>query len=372
MTDVRRDEEDPVTDVESETRIISADDHLDLAVVPPTLWTERLPADLRDRAPRVVETDDGASWSAEGRILGLSGRRPAGLIQHADHGFRPGQPESRLEDMDRDGVWAQVIYGPPGGLPVQDPELARACERVYNDWTAEFNAAAPNRLVALPFAAGPTPEAARDELVRVAKLGHRGVVIDHMKATPAIFEPEWETFWAEAGACGLPVHLHLGGGLHTLRGVRGSWRQPAMVSVVPMQLDEMLAALVFSGTLERHSDVTVVLGESGLGWIPYVLERMDHEYHKYYDLTADVRLEMLPSELFHRQVVATYEDDELGLELVDRIGADNVMWASDYPHGDSTWPHSRNAIEQSGLGKLDPGTRRKIVWDTAARVYGIS
>jgi predicted TIM-barrel fold metal-dependent hydrolase len=139
-----------------------------------------------------------------------------------------------------------------------------------------------------------------------------------------------------------------------------------------MQLDEILAGMVFSGILERHPSVTVVLGESGLGWIPYVLERMDHEYHKYYDRTEDVRLASLPSELFHRHMVATYEEDELGLELVGRIGADNVMWASDYPHGDSTWPNSRQAIDESGLSKLDVGTRQKILWDTAARIYRIS
>ena len=146
----------------------------------------------------------------------------------------------------------------------------------------------------------------------------------------------------------------------------------AMVSVIPMQLDEVVAGVVFSGILERHPTVRVVLGESGLGWIPYVLERMDHEHRKYYDLTADVRLSMLPSELFRRQVFATYEEDELGLELIGRIGTDNVMWASDYPHGDSTWPHSHQAIEESWLGKLDAATRQKILWDTASTIYGIA
>jgi uncharacterized protein len=274
-----------MAEVTEESRIISADDHLDLAVLPPTLWSERLPAEYRDRGPAVVDTPDGPCWSVEGRILGLSGRWPKGSIQREEHAFRPGQPEARLEDMDLDGVWAQVIYGPPTGLLVQDPELLAACERVYNDWTAEFNAVAPNRLVALPLISATAPEQARVELVRVAGLGHRGVLLHRGDAKPPIFEPEWESFWAEAAECQLPIHVHLGGGLHSLRSVQGSWRFPAMVSVVPMQLDEILAGIIFSGVLERHPAVTVVLGESGLGWIPYVLERMDHEYHKYYDRT---------------------------------------------------------------------------------------
>jgi predicted TIM-barrel fold metal-dependent hydrolase len=361
-----------VTDFAEVPRIISADDHLDLAVLPPSLWSERLPAKVRERAPIVVDTPDGPCWSAEGRVLGPSGWRQKGLVPREDLGFRPGQPAARLEDMDRDRVWAQVIYGPPTGLLVEDPELLAACERAYNDWTAEFNAASPNRLVALPLASTASPAAAQAELVRVCQLGHRGIVLHRGEAHQPIFEPEWEPFWAEAAACRLPVHVHLGGGLHSLRGRAGSWRQPAMVSVVPMQLDEIVAGLIFSGMLERHPEVTLVLGESGLGWIPYVLERMDHEFHKYYDLTTDVRLTMLPSEVFHRQVVATYEVDELGLALVSQIGEDNVMWASDYPHGDSTWPHSRQAIEQSGLSKLDQVVRQKILWDTAARIYHIS
>jgi uncharacterized protein len=361
-----------VTEVAGETRIISADDHLDLNVLPPRLWEERLPLEFRDRAPTVVETPEGPCWSAEGRILGPSGWRPKGLVSVEEHGFRPGQPEARLEDMDRDGVWAQVIYGPPTGLLLQDGGLLAACEQVYNDWTAEFNAVSPNRLVALPLISANSPAEARAEMVRVAGIGHRGVLLHRGGSKPPIFEPEWEEFWTEAAACGLPIHVHLGGGLHSLRPQGGSWRQPAMVSVVPMQMDEILAGMIFSGILERHPNVTVVLGESGLGWIPYVLERMDHEYHKYYDRTEDVRLSSLPSEFFHRQMIATYEEDELGLGLVDRIGPDNVMWASDYPHGDSTWPHSRQAIEKSPLSRLDAATQRKILWDTAARIYQIA
>ena len=145
---------------------------------------------------------------------------------------------------------------------------------------------------------------------------------------------------------------------------------PAMVSVIPMQLDELLVGVIFSGILERHRNVSVVLGESGLGWIPYVLERMDHEHHKYAESITDVRLPELPSTYFARQVFATYEEDELGLELIARIGADNVMWASDYPHGDSTWPHSSKALTESPLALHGPAVLRKVTCENAARVYG--
>ena len=276
--------------------------------------------------------------------------------------------------MDRDGVWAQVIYGPPTGLLLQDGRLLAACEQVYNDWTVEFNAVSPNRLVALPLISANSPAEARAEMVRVAGLGHPAACCctEAGRSPPSSsrsgrsfgqkrrsVDCRYTSTWAVA--C-------------TVSGPRGSWRQPAMVSVVPMQMDEILAGMIFSGILERHPNMTVVLGESGLGWIPYVLERMDHEYHKYYDRTEDVRLSSVPSEFFHRQMIATYEEDELGLESVHRIGPDNIMWASDYPHGRTpTRPHtSWQAIEKSPLSRLDAATQRKILWGTAARIYQIA
>jgi predicted TIM-barrel fold metal-dependent hydrolase len=274
--------------------------------------------------------------------------------------------------MDRDGVYCQVIYGPPTGLALDDEELRTACLRSYNDWAVEFSAVSPNRLIVLALIPGHDPAVATRELLRVAKLGHKGALLYLWQSPDPVFEAVWEPFWSAAAETGVLVHFHLGGGLHSLRGQPGSWRMPAMVSVIPMQLDEVVVGIIFGGVLERHPEVKVVLGESGLGWIPYVLERMDHEHRKYRDSITDVRLGMLPSEIFRRQVYATYEEDDLGLELLARIGADNVMWASDYPHGDSTWPHSREAIGESWLSKLDADSRQKIVYDNAARLYAIS
>ncbi|HSV05458.1 MAG TPA: amidohydrolase family protein, partial [Candidatus Binatus sp.] len=96
----------------------------------------------------------------------------------------------------------------------------------------------------------------------------------------------------------------------------------------------------------------------------------DHELHKYGSKIKDHKLRMLPSEIFAHQVFTTYEDEKLGVELIPRIGADNVMWASDYPHGDSTWPHSRKALTESPLALHGPAVLRKVTCENAARVYG--
>jgi predicted TIM-barrel fold metal-dependent hydrolase len=353
-------------------RIISADDHMDFHVLPPNLFVDRVPKHLVGRVPRVVDTAEGPFWEAEGRRLGPSGRKTKGLIVHEDHGFRPGIPERRLEDMDRDGIYTHVIYGPPGGIPLEDRELRAACLRAYNDWANEFNAVDRSRLVVLALLPGHDPKAAAEELRRVAPLGHKGALFGNIfESTAPIFEEPWEPFWATANEVGIPIHFHLGGGCSSLGPRPGSWRQPAFVAVVPMQLDEALCGMVFSGLLERYPNVRLVLGESGLGWVPYVVMRMDHEHHKYYDLIGDVRLKEPPSTYYRRQVYVTFEEDDLGLDLLPHIGADRVMWASDYPHGDSTWPHSRKAIDESWLGKLDDTDRRRILWDNGAELYKI-
>jgi predicted TIM-barrel fold metal-dependent hydrolase len=353
--------------------LISADDHLDIHAMPVDVWSARLPKQWRDRGPRVEETPDGPYWMCDGQKISPSGRKEKGYIAAHDHGFRPGQPATRLEDMDRDGVRAQVVYGPTcTQLRMTDAALHEQVSKVYNDWAAEFQKHAPDRLILLPDLPSYDPLVARDELVRCAKLGHKGAIVsDTVGRGAPIFEDEWAPFWDAAQEAGLPIHVHLAGGMHSLKMKLGSWRMPAAVAVVPMQLDETLSGMIFSGILEKRPRVKFVMGEAGLGWIPYVVERLDHEIHKYGAKITDYKLSMLPSEIFARQVFTTYEDEKLGVELIPRIGADNVMWASDYPHGDSTWPHSRKALAESPLARHGNEILRKVTCETAARVYGI-
>jgi predicted TIM-barrel fold metal-dependent hydrolase len=347
--------------------IISADDHMDLHVFPPTLFVERVPAAMRTRVPRVEDTANGPCWMIDGRVVGPSGRKAAGFLTADEHGFRPGNPHQRLEDLDRDGVAATVVYGPPFGLTFIDDRVVRAaCVRAFNDWAVEFNAVDPDRLAVLAMLPAHTPEAAAEELRRVAAMGQRGAQLNFFEPDEPPFVDAWDHFWATAGEIGMPIHFHLSGGMHSLAFV--DWQRPAAVAVSPMQLDEALVGMCFSGVFARHPDVRVVLGEAGLGWLPYILDRMDHEFHKYRDATAD-RIDSPPSDYFRRHVFLTYEEDPIGLAFLDRIGVDNVMWASDYPHGDSTWPNSRAAIAESHLGALDPVIRRKIVFENAARLY---
>jgi predicted TIM-barrel fold metal-dependent hydrolase len=358
------------------TRIISCDDHMDLHTFPPKLFEERVAPEFRARAPRVIETPQGPYWQAEGELLSASGSwgmpMPSIFLRAGleDNWFRPSTPQLRLEDMDRDGLYAQVIYGPPVGLRLRDPLLKAACLRAYNDWAADFNSYDPDRLCMLAILPMHDPEATTAELRRVAGKGLRGAVVSLFEAPRSVFEPEWEAFWATAAETRLPISFHLSAGTYSIQPQLGRWQTAAFSSVVPMQLDEALAGMVFSGMLDRNPRVTLVLGESGLGWVPYLIERMDLEARVHANSVAHVGLTRPPSAICRDQVVFTYEEDHFGHRFIPELGADNVMWASDYPHPDSTFPNSRRAIDAQ-FAEFDETVKQKVCHDNAARLYGL-
>jgi predicted TIM-barrel fold metal-dependent hydrolase len=364
------------------TRLYSCDDHLDLRAVPPGLWQSRLPRAHAERGPRVVARDGESVWVCEDRVLGGSGisTKHKGLkhlsaIGRAgieDDGFRAGRPELRLQDMDRDHLWVSVIYGPLAiGLPIREPAPQSACYAAWNDWAVEeFNALAPDRLCVLAFLPGHSPEAAAAELERCAGMGHRGAIIDVFEIDLA--DPTWDRLWAAAEHTGLPVSFHLKGGTSSrqLSDQVGKWQSAAFASVLPLQLDEPLAIMIFSGALERHPGFKLVLAESGIGWLPYFLTRLDLEWRNLRD-KLDYATRTPPSELFRRQVIATFEEETPAPQLIPLLGADSCIWASDYPHTDSTFPESLRVVEET-LGALPETDRRKITATNCARLYGFA
>jgi predicted TIM-barrel fold metal-dependent hydrolase len=128
---------------------------------------------------------------------------------------------------------------------------------------------------------------------------------------------------------------------------------------------EFLVSIIMSGACDRNPDFKFVLGECGVGWLPYVIEKMDVEYQ---DRMSQLDLELKPSELWRRQGFSTFQEEYLTGDEIDRIGLDNIMWGSDYSHPDGVFPDSRKAI-QEGMGHLEKSMRQKIICDTAARLY---
>jgi uncharacterized protein len=362
----------------NETSIYSCDDHLDLRSVPPGLWQARLPKNLLERGPKVVVGPSESTWVCNGRVLGRSGIPKGDTLQVLsavsragieDDGYRVSNPKLRLEDMDLDGVWASVIYGPiPLTLSIPEPDLQTACYAAWNDWALEeFNAFAPDRLCALPFLPTYSPDAAVAELKRVAALGHRGAIVDVFDFDAG--DPAWEGLWATAEDTGLPLSFHIKEGASPRLSYQvGTWQSAAFATLLPLQLDEALAIMVFSGALERHPGLTLVLAEAGVGWMPYFLNRMDMEWKALRD-TINYAPTLSPSELFRRQVITTFEEETMAYQSIPHLGADSCMWAADFPHTDSTFPESQRSIQET-LGMLPDEDRRKITALNCATLYG--
>jgi predicted TIM-barrel fold metal-dependent hydrolase len=304
-------------------------------------------------------------------VCDVSGQRarPQGALARAGFGdddLRPSDPAKRLSDMDLDGIQASVIYGPSVmGLPLADPELKAACWRAWNDWAAEFNDYAIDRLAVLPVLPVHNATAAASELERVADLGHRGALVYCFDFDPG--DRSWDRLWSAAQDTGLPLSFHIGGGPGTIKPVGNSWQGVAFGAVIPLRLAEPFAAMIFSGALERHPGCTLVLAEAGLGWIPYFVHRMNGRMTRR-GPSADYELDEMPSDIFRRQVYVTFEDEQDGTSYLRMLGPERFMWASDYPHGDSTFPHSRKAIESSFPG-LDEAQCRALTADTCRALY---
>ena len=353
--------------------LYSCDDHLDLPNVPRNVWSDRLPEKFREIGPHVVEQGDQHVWIANGKPMGISGKMDARVTALSrvpdleDDGFRAANPKLRLEDMERDGIHASIVYGAGAltGFPIKEPEAQRYVLRAWNDWAAEeFNAYAPDRLSALPFLPTSSVDAAVEEFERCMTLGHRGAIINPFDID--LKDEAWDRLWAAVSAADVPISFHIGKGSR-LNPMKIRERAPYS-SVVPMQLDEPLALMIFLGALERYPTLKLVLAESGIGWLPYFVARMDDQFNKHCVPFADECIKTKPSEIFARQIYATFEEEPFGPSLIPLLGADNCMWACDYPHVDSTWPNSFEAIEHA-LGKLGEEAVRKVTADTCQRLY---
>lgn len=376
-------------------QLISCDDHMDLGQLPADLWTTRLPASLRARAPRIEERDGQAVWLCDGKVWGSwGGKRPetgdARAVKPLYNAFdrggiydqsarRPAVAELRLADMDRDGVQTQVIFGPIFQISTDDPVLRVACYRVYNDWLMEFCQAAPDRLIGVPMLPE-TPDGATEELLRLAaKGGVRQVTLMIANIDPKLDDPAWDKLWAALEQTGIILSWHI----TVFVGKPGSRVAGRAASVFEntkffmANFLEPFVDLFAWGILERHPKLKMVMAEAGTGWLPWLMQELDYRHWRLWeakDFWADkggIELETKPSELFKRQIYATFQEDYVAMSLIPFFGDGHLLWASDYPHPDSVWPHSREAIERQ-MANLPPELRRKLTHDNAARLYGLA
>jgi len=296
-----------------------------------------------------------------------------GLYDDGQKGVRRiTDPELRLKDQERDGVQAEVLYGILGAsIRIKDNEAAGEMLRIYNEWLADFCATHPDRYAGLACIPNHNAEEAIGEIERVARRGvARGLEISRRHDMAPLWDPWWDPVWDAVAATGLPLHFHtIGGGNRRDTSEYAPKVQLAAraagITSFQMYMADVLLSMIFCGVLERHPGFKVVIGEAGIGWIPYVLNRMDAEWE---DQFKELDLKMPPSEYWRRQCYATYQTDPIGIKLVEEIGEGNIMWASDFPHPDGIWPDSQEYIQRE-LGHLPAETRHKIVCENAGKLY---
>ncbi len=297
-----------------------------------------------------------------------------GLYSDAKQGkFRCRDPHLRLKDMELDGVDAEVIYGILGAASrLNDPEAANEMMRIYNNWLKSFCSHYPDRHIGLACLPYGNVEEAVKEIHRAAKLGLRGLELSCSWDMEPMWHPMWEPLWKAVNDVQLPLHFHTFPNvppdmISRYPGRVGRSVFFTVVSGFQMNLVNILAAIIAANVLERYPNIRIAFGESGCGWIPYALDRMDFEWE---DRFTDLGLKMKPSDYWRRQCKATFQFDRIGTKLIDDMGAESLMWGSDYPHGDGVWPHSDKYIKEQ-FAEVSPEVTKMITCTNAGKFYGL-
>jgi len=377
--------------------VVDVDTHLSEA---PDLWLSRAPAKYRARVPQLKDVNGRPSWFIDGdRSLGLDypvstilkdGTVTSGSsfmsLRHEDVHPASYGGHARVELMDTQGVWAQIIYpnilGFSGKKSMEvDPEIRLVTTQIYNDAMAEMQSESGDRL--LPVAVLPwwDIEESIEEARRVAKLGLRGVSINpdpHPHGVPDLGNAAWDPFWEVCAAESLPVSFHIGlSDSSFTMFTDAAWPslnadQNMLVGGANVFLGNVstLTNIIISGVLERHPELRVVSVESGLGWIPFILNALDYQMNNA-GPGASNRLKMLPSEYFRRQCYATFwfEGEHLA-DFVRMLGADNCMFETDFPHPVCLYPNPVEKIRPA-LERLPKQDQIKVMSTNAMTLYRI-
>ena len=383
-------------------KAISADSHVN---EPERMFIDRVPEKLKSRAPHVIELDNGGQAFKVEDVdvpvpFGSSAvhHRASKRFDRSSYKARFGElkdgisrgvrfedilqgsfdPAARVKEQIEDNVDGEFFYGNPGMWGAvkagRDPELVAACFRAYNDWMSEFCSYDPTRHFGLGLIPTTGIDDAIAELKRgIHKLGLRGMVLESYPngslTDPA---PEDDRFWAVAEEIGKPISLH------------ASIRIPANAIVLHAkggdELRKVVAGgsfaavtrkLILSGVFDRFPKLKWVGAEVASGWVPFYLEKFDSNYKKL-GRDAGVKLELLPSEFFARNIFTTFWIDQVALDNRYTIGVDRMMWMSDFPHSISNWPIDVELAHAQMKGAGVPSDEQsRMLWRTVADLYEV-
>ena len=363
-------------------RIISSDNHV---FEPPDLWVDRVEPEYRDRAPHLVRDPSGDRFHCDGEdLVSLGGgTQPGRRFENPDgvtmedvwENVLPGAylPEAQVKDMDIDGIDVNVLYPTVGLLlyRMPDADFTAALFRAYNDWTADFCGAAPDRLKGIGMLLLEDIDSSIAEMERCAKLGLVGVMIPVAPADDRPYEsPIYDPFWAAAQDLGIPLSLHVASHRDA---PRRDDTKASLFCNADFYVRVALGDMIYSGVFERFPKLQVGSVEHELEWAAFFLDRLDYVYTQKARRASWHRFgeDMLPSDYFHRNVFLSFQEDARGIELRGLIGVDNLMWGSDYPHQEATFPRSQEILEEI-LADCTEEEKAKIAGANCARVFNLA
>jgi predicted TIM-barrel fold metal-dependent hydrolase len=378
--------------------IVDSDSHWS---EPPDLFTSRAPKELVDRVPRVEEVDGMPMWVFDGQpvgqysaagVIGRDGKKEeahTALMEWTHDEVHVGawDPKVRLEVLDECGIDAQVIFPSTIGLggqdlgAVADESLCRAAVEIYNDGMAEIQEESGNRLLPMPLMPAWDVQASVAEVERVAAMGARGVNMTSDPqdlGAPDLASTEWDPFWEACAGLQLPVHFHIGASVTgmTFYG-KYPWESHALNTKLAIGGTllfignaRVVTNLILSGIFDRHPDLQTVSVESGVGWIPFILEALDYEMSENAppELAA---MDRLPSEYFRTNMYATFwfENNRNKLpNLVESVGEDRILFETDFPHPTCLYPEPLQTVQEK-MSTLSPEAQAKIYGENARHLY---
>jgi predicted TIM-barrel fold metal-dependent hydrolase len=382
-------------------KVIDVDTHL---TEPHDLWTRRAPARLKDRVPQVKTHEGTRSWVIDGDTVLMANARPSATIrldgskshglEHMAHQIETIHPachsvRERLEMMDATGISAQIVYpnilgfGGQNAVKVEE-ELRLASVRIFNDAMAEMQAESGERIFPMALLPWWDVSHAVEEVERARAMGLRGVNINsdpHNFAPgggaslPDLGRDHWNPLWEACEALDMPVNFHIGAseasldfmGTQGWPGLEPDLRAALGGAMLFINNGRVLGNLIFAGVLDRFPKLKFVSVESGIGWVPFLLEAIDYQYR---EVGAGVRrLQRKPSEYFASNFYACFwfERDDLS-QLIRKVGVGNVMFETDFPHPVCLYPIDDVDAAMQGLSEAE---KVKVLSGNASRVYKI-
>ncbi|MEO2166994.1 MAG: amidohydrolase family protein [bacterium] len=384
-------------DLFSRYRVIDIDTHV---TEPADVWQGRVAAKWGDRVPHIQRVGDIDLWMIGDQPIGMPGAYSAAGHEGTFPDFRKTYEEipnsmyeakARIDFLDAEGIAACVLYPNVGGfgmggfLKMGDPELMPECVRAYNDWLLDWCLADPQRLIGVMATPFWCLAASVTEIQRCASLGYSAVLMcnqpqDH--GQPLLRDRHWDPIWSAAEEAGMSISFHVGGGdlsdvVDDTAGIGAKSNFARASAMAFLDNGRCLADIILGGIPHRFPKLKMVSVESGVSWLPFVIEALDWQWKNNGVRHEHPDYDLLPSEYFRRQIYGSFWFEKAGIATALEMFPDNILFETDYPHPTCQAPGPASAgthprlYAEGALAGISEQIVGKVLHDTAADLYGL-